>query len=159
SICVSRDDGRDADALWQDVRDRRPEAFNAIYAQHAPAIRAFLRHTLGTLAAADDVTQETFLQIWRQPDGFDPARGSLRQYLFGIARKRAAQYRRDAPPSPSIDHLEARGPRAAVARDPLVRHAFDTLDRPDRALLWLREIEGYSYDEIAAILDVPVGTV
>ena len=156
---MSRDTGPDADALWRGVRDRKPDAFNAIYAQHAPAIRAFLRHVLGALAAADDVTQETFLQIWKQPDGFDRSRGSLRQYLFGIARKRAAQYRRETPVGTPIDPAELVRPRAIAPRDPLVRHAFDALDRSDRELLWLREIEGYSYDELAAIFDVPVGTV
>src|SRR5262245_52879345 len=77
------------------VRDR--DSVEALYRRDGPAIRSFLRHCLNDPRAADDVLQETFLELWRKPHGYDPARGSIRQFLFGVARRRAAQWRRDNP--------------------------------------------------------------
>ena len=76
--------------LWRGERD----AFELLYREYGAGIRGFLRQYVGN-TAAEDICQETFLQIWRRPNGFDPARGSLKSYLFGIARKRAAQWHRD----------------------------------------------------------------
>ena len=133
------------------------EAFAAMYARVAPSIRSFLRHYLDDHRAADDVLQDVFLELWKKPDGFNPSRGTLRQYLFGIARHRATDWRRAHPRAesaragvPTIDD----GTHAVE-----VRGALRQLDRDDRTLLWLREVEGYSYSELADLLGVPLGTV
>lgn len=139
------------------VRDR--DSVEALYRRDGPAIRSFLRHCLNDPRAADDVLQETFLELWRKPHGYDPARGTIRQFLFGVARRRAAQWRRDNPvtfAAPSADVVPLvpdAGESAAI------KHALSQLDDDVRALLWLREVEGYSYDELASVLDVPLGTV
>lgn len=140
-----------------DLRDR--DAVEAIYRRDGPSIRSFLRHCLIDPRAPDDVLQETFLELWRKPDGYDPARGSIRQYLFGIARRRAAQWRRDNParvgPASTAAVPFAADPTDSAA----IEQALQQLDEDARALLWLREVEGYSYAELAAVLAVPVGTV
>jgi RNA polymerase sigma-70 factor (ECF subfamily) len=129
----------------------------AIYRRDGPAVRGFLRHSLDDPRAADDVLQETFLELWRKPHGYDPARGSIRQYLFGIARHRAAQWRRDHAARPRVD---VPSPRTAdPAESAALRQTLRQLDEDARALLWLREVEGYSYAELAAVLEVPLGTV
>jgi RNA polymerase sigma-70 factor, ECF subfamily len=67
------------------------KAFDAFYRAHGPKLELFLRRILRDLQAAEDVMQETFTQIWQRPNGFDHQRGTLRAYLFGVGRKKAAE--------------------------------------------------------------------
>jgi RNA polymerase sigma-70 factor (ECF subfamily) len=77
------------------------KAFDALYCENAPRLRAFLRQLVGSFQVAEDLTQEIFTQLWSQPDAFDPTRGSIRGYLFGIGRHRAADWwRRSRPQAP-----------------------------------------------------------
>jgi RNA polymerase sigma-70 factor, ECF subfamily len=142
---------------WERICRGDAGAFEAFYREHGPRLEAFLRQVVGNRQAAEDVMQETFAQIWRRPNGFAPERGTLRAYLFGAARKRAAEWWRKhgepnaaAPDEPSACTTETSS---------LVGDAFQRLPEEQRALLWLREVEGQSYAELAAILEIPVGTV
>ncbi len=77
------------------------EAFTLLYRRKHPAIYRFAVHMSGNAAVADDVTQEVFMTLIRDTKRFDPARGTLGGYLFGIARnhlrKRWEQDKRLAP--------------------------------------------------------------
>ena len=104
--------------------------------------------------------QDTFTQIWRSPNGFRPELGSIRGYLFGIGRKRAADWWRKQGGNP--DERCAKPDEAfveAAASFSAVGDAFAHLGEEERSLLWLREVEGQSYAELAEILQIPVGTV
>jgi RNA polymerase sigma-70 factor (ECF subfamily) len=120
-------------------------------------LHAFLKRALSSHQAAEDVTQETFASIWRHPNGFDPARGTLRSYLFGAGRKRAAEWWRQQAPHGEVKTEKTEDCRAETRS--LVGDAFARLTAEQRSLLWLREVEGQSYTELAAILEIPVGTV
>ena len=149
----------EADAADPPVNLRDRDTVDAIYRRDGPSIRSFLRHCLSDPRAADDVLQETFLELWRKPGGYDPSRGSVRQFLFGVARRRAAQWRRDNP----LARIPETAAVVQFVPDPgesaAIKDALRQLDDDERALLWLREVEGYSYDELATVLDVPLGTV
>ncbi len=77
------------------------EAFTLLYRRKHPAIYRFALHMSGNAAVADDVTQEVFMTLIRDAKRFDPARGTLGGYLFGVARnhlrKRWEQDRRLVP--------------------------------------------------------------
>lgn len=107
------------------------------------------------------------MYIWSRPNGFHPERGTLSAYLFGIGRKRAAEWWRtngatdyrsgdessvdqNAANHAVTDHTES----AFVIADALGR-----LPVEQRTLLWLQAVERQSYAELAESLDVPVGTV
>jgi RNA polymerase sigma-70 factor (ECF subfamily) len=62
------------------------DAFSAIYRQKQPAIYRFALHMTGNAAVAEDVTQEVFMALIRDPGRFDPSRGTLGGFLFGVAR-------------------------------------------------------------------------
>lgn len=153
-------------ALWDKICAGSTSAFEALFRDVGPRLRSFVRVYAGRQADADDIVQETFLEIWRRREGYDPEKGSLRQYIYGIARKRVAQKRRESKPSAdradgahSIAQSEPRaggtdGDVSAAVRDGLMH-----LQADERGLLWLREVEGYSYGELAEILGVPLGTV
>ena len=134
-----------------------PDAFNAVYRENAGRLCAFVRQITQDLPAAQDIVQETFVQVWKKPGGFHPERGSIRSYLFGIARKKASEWWRRRGPAEPLDDGELRAGNAELAW--LIQRAMEKLPEEQRLLLWLREVEGQSYAEIAAILDIPIGTV
>ncbi|HLY99955.1 MAG TPA: RNA polymerase sigma factor [Candidatus Angelobacter sp.] len=153
-------------------------AFDAFYAESAARLQRFLRQLVGTSQAAEDISHETFLRFWRRPSEYRPEKGSPQAYLFGIARKRAAEWWRqrkpedldkswsrvlddaDAVPGATFNPIQNVAVSGATVEDcSLIGDAFSRLEPDQRALLWLREVEGQSYAELAGILDVPVGTV
>jgi RNA polymerase sigma-70 factor (ECF subfamily) len=143
------------DQVWQGIVRGERSAFELLFSLYNAPLRAFLRRYLGSADAADDVAQETFLQLWKRPNGFDPARGTLKQYLFGVARKQAAHRRKEWSP------VAQQSAEPATAGGPMddLNEALLQLEPDERALLWLREVEGYSYAELSEILALPLGTV
>ena len=137
-----------------------PAGFDALYREHAPRLCAFLYQATPSSQAAEDLTQDIFTRLWSHPSTYDPTLSSFRTYLFGIARHRASEWwrqRRSHEPMPEAqDHPQTGSTpeHHAVAADALAR-----LPEDQRLLLWLREIEGRSYSELAIILNIPIGTV
>jgi RNA polymerase sigma-70 factor (ECF subfamily) len=145
------------EALWVQVTCRNAKAFEQVYTENFASVRNFLRIYLRNASTVDDVAQETFLQFWQRPAKFDPARSTLKTYLLGIARKRAADWWRHHQPAatPAPEVASAGGDTSPL----LLKDALQQLDPELRNALWLREVEGYSYDELSRILDIPLGTV
>lgn len=147
----------DEKELWERIRRRDVTAFDELYRTHSAGLNAFLRRTLGNRQAAEDVVQEMFATIWQSPNGFDPARGTLRSYLFGTSRKRAVEWWRRQKRETAIVEDRAAEPRTEAQS--VIENALAKLPLEQRSLLWLREVEGLSYVELAAILEIPLGTV
>ncbi len=146
--------------LWKNICEGDAAAFDEFYRENAPRLQAFLRQMVGDRQAAEDVTQETFMQIWTRPNGFHPERASLRAYLYGIARKRAAEWWRHQDPSdPKTENKVSFCQTSQTETRSIMADALRRLAEEQRALLWLRAVEGQSYAEIAVILEIPVGTV
>jgi len=142
--------------LWERLSRGDAAAFEEFYRQQRPRVRSFLRHYLGDAPAVEDIAQEAFMQLWRSPNGFQPDRGTLKAYVFGIARKRAADWWRKQRAAAAEVPKTA---QAAEETTALIEDALARLEPDERGLLWLREVEGYSYDELAEILAIPLGTV
>jgi RNA polymerase sigma-70 factor (ECF subfamily) len=152
--------GEDSEAVrWDKIRAGDASAFDAFYRENVARLQGFLRILTRTTQAAEDVTQEAFVQMWHSPNGFQSARGSLRAYLFGIGRKRAAEWRRKQGTTGDarlpVEPAATENNEAAAA----INDAFRRLSLEQQSLLWLREVEGQSYTELAEILDIPVGTI
>ncbi len=143
--------------VWKKIAHGDADAFDLFYRENGPRFQSFLRRLVGNYEVAEDVAQETFTQLWNRPNGFQPERGTLRAYLYGIGRKRAAAWWRKERPSEELAETE-RGIGAAETHS-LVNDAFRRLPEEQRLLLWLREVEGQSYADLALTLDIPVGTV
>lgn len=142
--------------LWEKICQGDARAFEAFYRETAPHLEAFLQRVVRNPQAAEDLAQEAFMQIWIRPNGFHPDRGSLRGYLYGIGRKRAADWwrKREVGRAREEDDGNCKAERASTIND-----AFNHLPEEQRTLLWLREVEGQSYVELSEILEIPVGTV
>jgi RNA polymerase sigma-70 factor, ECF subfamily len=150
---MSEDEDRRSRLVKQDSH-----VFERLYYDHFPRVRNFLRVYLGDVAAIDDLTQDTFLQLWSRPDAFDPSRSSIRTYLLGIARKKAADWWRHREPVAEEKTEQASSTNADVQVLALT-DALGGLEPELRNILWLREAEGYTYQELAEVLDIPLGTV
>lgn len=143
--------------LWERIRNGDADAFGSLYSTYAPRLKIFLRHVLQDRQAAEDITQETFARMWENPNGFDPARGTLRAYLFGAGRNRAGEWwRKRGTQGVAVEEEPTQYGAETVV---LISDALARLPEDQRSLLWLREVGGQSYEELAAILDIPVGTV
>jgi len=130
-------------------------------------------------ADADDLVQDTYLKAFRAADTFEPGT-NLRAWLFTIlhntARNRARDRARsavvvdsdavdqaaDAVGSGSAIATPAPNPEALLLREtltPELQDAIDALPEAFREAVWLRDVEEFSYAEIAEMLNIPVGTV
>ena len=144
-------------------------AFLALYERYREHVYRFAYRLLGSSALAEDVTHDCFLGLLRRPDAFDPARASLRTYLYAAARNLALkQFRR---PRVEVTLAELRAePHANAAQQPLrqllaaelseaVRRAVDGLPLLQREALVLFEYEELSLAEIASVVGADVGAV
>jgi len=134
----------------------------AAFEAHRNAVYRFAWRMSGP-AAAEDVTQDVFLTVLKQPDRFDARRGSLRAFLLGIARNVALKRWRDEHRWESLDdedHLEAM-PLAIDGREvaDLVATAVRSLPPLQREAIILAEYEELSLEEIARAVEAEVGTV
>jgi len=142
-------------------------AFNELVRIHAQGVMNVVYRMCGDAQVAEDAAQETFIQAWQHLAAYRP-QTSLRSWLYRIAVNAATDMlrkeKRILPNALEDLHLQdpQAGPEALFVqqeRTALVRKAILSLPDASRAVLVLREYEGMSYHEIAATLDIPVGTV
>jgi len=133
------------------------EKIEHLYHAHGPALLEYLQRSFGRCAAAEDLLQETFLQALRGQDRLAAA-DSPRAWLFGIARHVGLTAARRHRPTQSLDAIpeETAEPNPELAA---VREAIAQLLPAMREPLELRLRENLSYEEIATMLEIPVGTV
>ncbi len=142
------------------------QSFAELYARRQGPVYRFALHMTGSAAIAEDVTQEAFLALIDGGARFDPGRGTLASFLFGIARNRVLRrLARDRAAEPieeeddavcEEDLLEDLTRRETVEQ---VRAAVLSLPQAYREAIVLCDLEEASYEEAAAALECPVGTV
>jgi RNA polymerase sigma-70 factor (ECF subfamily) len=145
-------------------------AFEALYEAYAKPVMSFVYHLTFDRTLAEDLTQETFLRAWRAAPAYRPM-GRFTTWLFQIAKNAAfsegARARRRRAREGVLDPAEtpggARGAADSDARrselSTAVREALSRLSDRLRVAFTLVRLEGRSYAETAAILEVPEGTV
>jgi RNA polymerase sigma-70 factor (ECF subfamily) len=144
-------------------------ALAEVYRRHGRAVYGLARRVLRDAAEAEDVTQEVFLRLWREPDRFDSERGSLRSFLLAQAHGRAVDAVRSASSRRAREAREAA--RTARAEYDLQHEAWDLAlaDKVERAMgalsdderraIELAYFDGRTYREVAQVLEQPEGTV
>jgi RNA polymerase sigma-70 factor (ECF subfamily) len=166
---------RDAAVVAESLH--RPERFAAIYDRYFAEIYRYVAGRLGP-DVADDLAAETFTDAFRKRAQFQPSRGALRPWLYGIATNLVARHRRGearrlnalsreasrsasgraATDSGDLADLAAARVSAQQLRQPLAR-ALARLTDGDRDVLLLVSLADLSYEEVAAALGIPAGTV
>jgi RNA polymerase sigma-70 factor (ECF subfamily) len=173
-----RDDLPD-EALMQRIARNDTAAFDALFLRHRRAVFSFALRMLGDGPAAEDLTQECFLRVWRARERYQVT-AAFRTWLFTIARrlaldelKRRETHRvvlaRDAAEhedgcglAESYAGVDDANPQEIVVARELARvldRALRELPAEYREAAILRDVEGLAYDEIAVVLGCPLGTV
>ncbi|MFN8006990.1 MAG: sigma-70 family RNA polymerase sigma factor [Terriglobia bacterium] len=161
--------------LLQRLRAGDEDAIVAIYRRWQEGIYRFALHMSGSEALAEDITQEVFLMLIADSGRFDPERGSLSSYLFGISRNLVLQafqkkHRLVALEDEWVRNEGERSGTLATPDDPLldltrqegiaaVRQAILTLPEHYREVVVLCDLEEFSYAEAAEICGCPLGTI
>jgi RNA polymerase sigma-70 factor (ECF subfamily) len=148
------------------------EAFEVFYDRHGGAAYSLAYRILGERGAAEDCVQEAFISIWRTGGRFDPTRGSVRSWTLSIVRNRAIDVLRSrAGKAPKLtfddeEILESR-PSGELTEEEAMRHetatevrgALSQLPDEQSKVIQLAYFGGFSQSEIAAMLNLPLGTV
>jgi RNA polymerase sigma-70 factor (ECF subfamily) len=163
----------DADhQLFVRLRAGDEQAFVALYRRKQGSIYRFALQMSGSASVAEDIAQEVFMALLREECGFDPDRGTVSGYLFGIARKLVLRNleRNRSDVALDTDSEDTVASELAVTDDPLaelthregieaLRRAVVTLPRRYREVVVLCDLEEIDYAEAAVALGCPIGTV
>lgn len=157
--------GQPADeALLRRIAAGDQSAFQAFYDRHAGRTHVVLSRLAGDLGAAEDLLQEVFLSVWRKAGSYRPERGEPLGWLYSIARNRVTDHRRRRSARPDGDAAEVPDSYAGSSGGDaelgaVVDQALDLLHPDQRAALRMTYFAGFTYEETAERLRVPLGTL
>ena len=163
-------DARDVELIRR-VGERDEEAFRGLFRKYAPTSLALARRIVRQAFLAEEIVQEVFLAVWRNPDAYDQTRGSVKAWLMGMSHHRAvdAVRREEAsrrraeetlPEAPDPDPAEAVVEELGLPQErAAVRDALDQLPREQRQVIELMYYDGLSQSMISERLSLPLGTV
>lgn len=145
-------------------------AFELVYGRVSPVVLGVVLRVLRDPAQSEEVAQEVLVEIWRSASRYDPARGSAAAWVCTMAHRRAVDRVRSAQSAadreervgrrsevPAYDHV-AEEVEARLEREQ-VRRCLASLTELQRESITLAYYGGYTYREVAELLDVPLGTV
>jgi RNA polymerase sigma-70 factor, ECF subfamily len=146
------------------------DAFADIYRQYQHIVYRFGCAMTGSESAAEDITQETFVALFRDLARYDPDRASFTTYLYGIVRNLSRERLRRDRRFLSLDVLSPRSRRTSYVSDPAatiegaelatqVREALRRLPARYRELIVLCDLHGMSYADAATVADISVAAV
>lgn len=160
---------QDEDArLVADMACGESEAFACLYDRYASLMTAVARRLLGQAGDVEDLVHDVFIEAWRNADGYDPGRATVRTWLLVRLRSRALDRRRSAKwvtlsrnddgacserPVETSEEAELAPDRAAI------RRALQVLPSEQRAVLEMSYFDGLSSSEISERAAMPIGTV
>jgi RNA polymerase sigma-70 factor, ECF subfamily len=145
-------------------------ALEEIYRRFGGAMISLARRVLRDPAMAEEVVQEVLVRLWRTPERFDPARGTLRTFLLGdvhgrsvdAVRSETARKRREERDAVMALREHPEGPEAGLVEQSTaaaLRDAVAALSDGEREAIELAYFGGHSYREVASLLGQPEGTI
>jgi len=146
------------------------QAFTELYDLLAERVFGLVLRVMRDPAQSEEVAQEVFVELWRTASRFQPGRGSVTAWAMTIAHRRAVDRVRSAQSTMDREARVAAGqqdrPFDSVADEVAgrferrqVRHCLDTLTELQRESVGLAYYQGYTYGEVATLLDTPLGTI
>jgi RNA polymerase sigma-70 factor (ECF subfamily) len=168
-----RDNDQD-EALLRSSATGDEEAFTALYRRHAAVLYRFALRMTGSTWGAEEIVQDVFMTLVREPGKYDPQRGTLPGFLFGIARNKVMKHNERQPREIALveRHEDGSGPGVTLRdtytpamwaehRERLekVRAAVMELPGEFRETVVLCELEEMTYEQAATMLNCPIGTV
>ena len=165
---VGSDTAPDLDDLLVRTARGDDQAFAALYDALGASVLGLARRLVRNPARAEEVTQEVFLQVWRTATRFDPDRGRAKTWVLVLAHRRAVDaIRHDQAASDREDAYEWVGSDHDVVSEEVivnlehqqVRRCMDGLTELQREAVNLAYYGGYTYPEVAELLDANLATV
>jgi len=157
--------------LMELVSHNEAAAFEIVLERHIDAAFSLAYRMIGRRTLAEDVVQEAMLSLWRTGARYERSRGSVRNWVLGIAHHRAVDaLRRDGVRTSQNVSDEGLGERLeapertdaeAIRREEAseVREALEELPAEQTRVIDLAYFGGFTHTEIASMLDLPIGTV
>ena len=166
--CVSSADAKTVSpdlALVSAIRSGDQNAMASLYDRYSPVVYSVALRVLGDTGAAEDIQQDVFLQLWRNPGAFDASRGNLGAWLAVITRNRAIDALRKRRPETDpedvvlsvVPDMAGEADRSRVAEK--VRGVLGAMPASQRSALEMAYYEGMTHTEIAAKTGEPLGTI
>lgn len=172
SVTADLTEARDRE-LVQRIGRGDEDAFRGLFGRYAPSAMALARRVARQPFLAEEIVQEAFLAVWRNPSGYDQQRGSVRAWLMGMVHHRAVDaVRREESQRRRADESMVSDP--VVTPDPAddvvdqidlpeernaVRVALDALPDEQRQVIELMYFGGLSQSAVSERLSLPLGTV
>ena len=166
-----RDSGASDEFLVGKLRTRDVDALEVLYARYSRSIYALAVRLVGDAHVAEDIVQECFLKLWRQPELYAPEKGRVTPWLLGMAhhraidwlRRRTLERRHEAEGVDPVEHSGVGGDPGtlldgSIRRDEVSR-ALASLPDAQRVALELAYIRGMTQTQIAEYLGEPLGTI
>ena len=166
-------DTRD-DVLLRRAAKGDEEAFTLVYRRHQAPIYRFALRMTGSAWAAEEIVQDVFMTLIRDPKKYDFRLGTVSAFLYGVARNRVLKYRERLPREVALEEKNEDGTGPGVIlkdtvtpavwaekreRSAQVRAAVLELPDEFREAVVLCELQDMSYEEAAAIIGCPIGTI
>ena len=155
------------------LRHGDEEAFRGLFHRYAPTAKALAQRVVRRSHLAEEIVQDAFMAVWKNPDAYDADRGSVRSWLMGLVHHRAvdlvrreeAHRRRSEAAIPEAleeqaDHADEIVDRLGAPEERrAVRSALDELPAEQREVLEMMYFAGLSQSQIAEKTGTPLGTV
>jgi RNA polymerase sigma-70 factor, ECF subfamily len=150
------------------------DAFTLVYRRHQAPIYRFALRMTGSAWAAEEIVQDVFMTLIRDPRKYDARLGTVSAFLYGVARNRVLKYRERLPREVALEEKNEDGTGPGVIlkdtvtpavwaekreRSAQVRAAVLELPDEFREAVVLCELQDMSYEEAAAIIGCPIGTI
>lgn len=149
------------------LQQRSEKAFSYLYDNYSAALYGIINSIVSDSATANDVLQDVFVNIWKKIGSYDSSKGRLFTWMLNVARNAA------------IDKLRSRGFRDNLKNQPLsdnvdinmgsavnpavndvgLKKVVARLKEEQRVLIDLSYFQGFTHEEIAKVMDIPLGTV
>ncbi len=162
------------DVLLRRAAKGDEEAFTLLYRRHQAAMYRFALRMTGNSWSAEEIVQDVFMTLMRDPKKYDPTRGALGAFLYGVARNRVMKHLERLPREIRLEEKNEDGTGAGIVlqdastpamwvekreRRQQVRAAVLELPAEFREAVVLCELEEMSYEEAAKMAGCPIGTI
>jgi len=148
------------------LKQRKAEGFHYLYDHYAGALYAAIVNIVSDRETANDVLQDVFIKVWKQIETYDEARGRLFTWMLNIARNagidivRSKSYQRNRENKELTDTVYDTVGGVKINTDKIgLRSLVHKLKDDYKILVELSYFQGYTQDEIAKMLNIPLGTV
>ncbi len=152
-------------ALLSAIRSGDEKAIAELYDRYSAVVYSVALRVLGDTGRAEDILQEVFMQLWRNPGLFDSSRGNLAPWLAVIARNRAIDALRKRRPESDIADVvvsvepDMAGDAERAIAMTKVREVLSGMPAAQRSALEMAYFEGLSHSEISSKTGEPLGTI